>query len=450
MSFNLTALAWRNIRSRRARSWLTILGILIGTMAIVTLISIGTGVENAVLRQFKDIGLDVVLLTPREGVAQHSSAGVDGTSMSGGTQEKGLGDGSLSAEPLGESNAPQMPQAGGAGLDPAQLRRDVPEVTQIGQIATQVLPVAAGELAGFVRVMAPSQDLTTQFAGLLGGFEVAQGHGLDPANANGVLLGAHTAQEMGVSIGETITIGGNTFIVVGILAPSRQTRDGLGSDLLNGQSAEVFHALANTDDAVFILYQQAMALWPDRFMSSMIAIRIRSGISVTDTIAKINAAVANQGLSMTPISTQALADNVQKTLGMVKIVLASIAAISLLVGAVGMMNTMYTAVLERTREIGILKSIGAKDRQVLGIFLIDSGLMGLAGGIFGLIIGVAASFLGTSLLGRWMGVTTFSPSFPPWLLVGVVWFSFILGALAGIWPAWHAARLDPVRALASD
>ena len=450
MSFNLTALAWRNIRSRRARSWLTIVGILIGTMAIVTLISIGTGVENAVLQQFKDIGLDVVLLTPQEGVAQHSSVGIDGTSISGRTQGKSLGDASLSVKPLGESSAPQVLQAGNAGLDPAQLRRDVPEVTQIGQIATQVLPVAAGDLAGFVRVMAPSQDLTTQFAGLLGGFEVAQGHGLDTANANGVLLGARTAQQMGVSIGETITIGGNSFIVVGILAPSRQTRDGLGSDLLNGQSAEVFHALANTDDAVFILYQQAMALWRDRFMSSMIAIRIRSGISVTDTIAKINAAVAHQGLSMTPISTQALADNVQKTLGMVKIVLASIAAISLLVGAVGMMNTMYTAVLERTREIGILKSIGAKDRQVLGIFLIDSGLMGLAGGIFGLIIGVAASFLGTSLLGRWMGVTTFSPSFPPWLLIGVVWFSFVLGALAGIWPAWHAARLDPVKALASE
>jgi len=378
MSFNLTALAWRNIRSRRARSWLTIVGILIGTMAIVTLISIGTGVENAVLRQFKDIGLDVVLLTPQEGAARHSSAGANGRSMSGGTEEKSLGDGSLSAEPLGKASASQMPQAGGAGLDPAQLRRDVPEVTQVAQIATQVLPVDAGDLAGFVRVMAPSQDLTTQFAGLLGGFVIAQGHGLDPANGSGVLLGAHTAQEMGVSVGEAITIGGHSFTVVGILEPSKQTHDGLGSDLLNGQSAEVFHALASTDDAVFILYRQAMALWPDRFMSSMIAIRIRSGISVTDTIAKINAAVANQGLSMTPISTQALADNVQKTLGMVKIVLASIAAISLLVGAVGMMNTMYTAVLERTREIGILKAIGAKDRQVLGIFLIDSGLMGLA------------------------------------------------------------------------
>ena len=450
MSFNLTALAWRNIRSRQARSWLTILGILIGTMAIVTLISIGTGVENAVLRQFKDIGLDVILLTPDVGVMRQTTPVSVDIGMADQVPSEDRGSNSLSPLIPTESDLDQMAQTESGDFDATRLRRDVPEVTEVGQIATQVLPVAAGNLAGFVRVMAPSQDLITKFAGLLGGFEIAQGNGLDPARTNEILLGARTAQEMGVSIGETITVGGISFTVVGILAPSEEAREGLRSDLLSGQSVEVFQALANTDDAVFILYKQAIDLWPDRFMSSIVAIRIRSGISVTDTITKINTAVARQGLSMTPISTQALADNVQKTLGMVKIVLASIAAISLLVGAVGMMNTMYTAVLERTREIGILKSIGAKDRQVLGIFLIDSGLMGLAGGIFGLVIGVGLSFLGTSILGQWMGVTTFSPAFPPWLLVGVVWFSFVLGALAGVWPAWHAARLDPVKALASE
>jgi len=153
---------------------------------------------------------------------------------------------------------------------------------------------------------------------------------------------------------------------------------------------------------------------------------------------------------MTPISTQALADNVQRTLGMVKTVLASIAAISLLVGTVGMMNTMYTAVLERIREIGILKSVGAKDRQVLGIFLIDSGLMGFAGGILGIAIGVGASFVGTLALGRLLGVTSFAPVFVPWLLLGVAALSFVLGSLAGAWPAWHASRIDPVEALRSQ
>jgi putative ABC transport system permease protein len=135
---------------------------------------------------------------------------------------------------------------------------------------------------------------------------------------------------------------------------------------------------------------------------------------------------------------------------MVRTVLASIAAIALVVGAVGMMNTMYTSVLERRREIGVLKSIGAKDRQVLGLFLIDSGLMGLIGGLLGLAIGVGLSYIGTSFLAKLMFVTSFSPAFTPGLFLGVVSLSFVLGSLAGAWPAWHAARLDPVKALSAE
>jgi putative ABC transport system permease protein len=191
-------------------------------------------------------------------------------------------------------------------------------------------------------------------------------------------------------------------------------------------------------------------MWTNRSVSTVVVVRIRQGVSVVDTVAQINAVLNEQGVLMTPISTQTIADQVQRTLGMVKTVLASIAAIALVVGAVGMMNTMYTSVLERTRAIGILKSIGAKDRQVLGLFLIDSGLMGLIGGILGLGVGAGLSFVGTSLLAQLMGVTSFSPVFTPGLFLGVVGFSLLLGCLAGAWPAWHAARLDPVEALAAE
>ncbi len=449
MSFNLTTLAWRNIRSRRARSWLTILGVLIGVMAIVTLISIGTGVENAVLRQFKDIGLDIVLLTPRVGLAQPGGAlGTDGGSSEAAGNDAIDFDLSSSGRPIG-IDEPSWIESGNPGFDPSRLRRDVPEITEIGQIATRVLPISAGDLGGFVRVLTPSHELMRRFPTLLGGFAVAEGRELDPSSRGEVLLGARSAAEMNVNVGESIRIGDVPFTVAGILAPSHEGRQDIGGDLVSGEGVEVFRALASTDDAIFVPYGEATELWQDEPMSSMVAIRIRTGVSVTETILRINAALVRQGVSMTPVSTQALADNVQRTLGMVKTVLASIAAISLLVGAVGMMNTMYTAVLERTREIGVLKSIGAKDRQVLGIFLIDSGLMGLTGGILGLLIGVGLSFAGTSALGRLLGVTSFSPAFVPWLLVGVVGFSFLLGSLAGAWPAWHASRIDPVRALRS-
>ena len=449
MNLNLTAMAWRNIRSRRARSWLTILGILIGVMAIITLISVGTGVENAVLRQFKDIGLDVVLLTPRAGWTH--SGGAPGSDIESSASIGGDTIGSDFSS-IGESIEadPDFPtQLGNGDFDPQRLRRDVPEVTEIGRIATRVLPVSTADLAGFVRVLTPSHDLMSLFPGLLGGFAVAQGRALEPDGVREILLGARAAGLLGANVGQSILVGGTSFTVVGILAPSREDRWAIGGDMVSGEGVEVFKALARTDDAVFVPYEEAMELWQDEPMSSMVAIRIRTGISVTETILKINTALVHQGVSMTPVSTQALADNVQRTLGMVKTVLASIAAISLLVGAVGMMNTMYTAVLERTREIGILKSVGAKDRQVLGLFLIDSGLMGLVGGVLGLVIGIGVSFAGTSALGRLLGVTSFSPAFLPWLLAGVVGFSFVLGALAGAWPAWHASRLDPVRALRS-
>ena len=131
--------------------------------------------------------------------------------------------------------------------------------------------------------------------------------------------------------------------------------------------------------------------------------------------------------------------------------LAAIAAISLLVGAVGVMNTMYTSVLERTREIGILKAIGAKDGHILSLFLIESGLIGLIGGAIGILCGVALSSGASGFITR---ALAFGPlgggagaEFSPELIIGTLIFSFVLGALSGVLPARQAAQLRPVEAL---
>lgn len=464
MKLNLAALAWRDIQSRRARSWLTVLGVLIGVTAIVALISIGAGVENAVLKQYANIGYDVVLLIPSAG----GSRSVPVTSQDSVAAVKKMGE-EPESEPLGTvaGEAEQSAPVPDGSVDPDVLRRRIPAIIDVGQIGTRALWVASADVSGYVRVSAPSQGLTQGFSNLLGGYEISDGRALNPAAANEVVLGARDAVTRGVGVGQSITIGGTPFTVVGILAPSKGSRGAAAISGDNGQAldaaqtgalagsvggvgAEIINALANTDDAVFVSYEQTQGMWTNRSMSTMVAVRIRQGVSVVDTVAQVNAVLDEQGILMTPISTQAIADQVQRTLGMVKTVLASIAAIALVVGAVGMMNTMYTSVLERTRSIGILKSIGAKDRQVLGLFLIDSGLMGLIGGILGLGVGTGLSFVGTSLLARLMGVTSFSPVFTPWLFFGVTLFSLLLGALAGAWPAWHAARLDPVEALASE
>ena len=131
----------------------------------------------------------------------------------------------------------------------------------------------------------------------------------------------------------------------------------------------------------------------------------------------------------------------------VQAVLIGIAAISLIVGGIGIMNTMYTSVLERTKEIGIMKAVGARNRDIFLIFLIESGLLGLVGGIIGILLGIgigkgveylAASQLGTPFLQAIFG-------FP--LILSALAFSFIIGAASGVLPAMQAARLKPADAL---
>jgi putative ABC transport system permease protein len=130
--------------------------------------------------------------------------------------------------------------------------------------------------------------------------------------------------------------------------------------------------------------------------------------------------------------------------------LGSIAAVSLLVGGVGVANTMFTSVLEKTREIGIMKAIGARNSDILLIFLINSGLLGLVGGVLGIIFGVLVSLILPILgLGSGSGSAgfTFTPSISLELLVFGVLFSIAIGMISGAVPAYNASKLRPVEAL---
>ena len=126
--------------------------------------------------------------------------------------------------------------------------------------------------------------------------------------------------------------------------------------------------------------------------------------------------------------------------------LAGIAGISLLVGGVGVMNTMYTSVLERTREIGVLKAVGAKRSHILTIFLIESGLMGLVGGMIGIVLGLGLSGVAALVITRLFNVHLISVVSPA-VILGTLFLSFFLGAIAGYFPARRAAKLPPVEAL---
>ena len=136
-------------------------------------------------------------------------------------------------------------------------------------------------------------------------------------------------------------------------------------------------------------------------------------------------------------------------INIVQSVLIGIAAISLLVGGVGIANTMYTAVVERTKEIGIMKSIGAQKKDIAMIFIIESGMLGVFGGLIGIVLGfglsksvefIAKNVIGTNLIGAYFSYSLF---------FGALLFSFAIGAIFGFMPARHAASLQPVDALRS-
>jgi putative ABC transport system permease protein len=133
-------------------------------------------------------------------------------------------------------------------------------------------------------------------------------------------------------------------------------------------------------------------------------------------------------------TTGEMLDLMQNLVGIIQAALGGIAAISLLVGGVGVMNTMYTAVLERTREIGVMKAVGARRRHILMLFLLESGFMGLIGGLLGAFVGLGIA-LGIKLLAPiFLPGTALEVGFSPGLMLSVLVFSFALGALSGFFP----------------
>lgn len=483
MNLNLVRLALKNIRSRRTRSWLTILGVLVGVAAVVALLSIGTGVQEAVLQQFEDIGYDIILIAPMNVVrvsgAAQAGMGMPGTGRFGQTNVRvsvapdaapqQFSPDQLTGTPPASDDSQPTPgrelfgRAAASVLDTALLLEQVPQLTEAGILGTQIQSVQAGATGGFLRVSTPSLDFLDAFSSVLGGFEIAEGTTFTNTTENQVVVGARTADTLHLDVGSPIAIGEIPFTVVGILAGSDQEQveepgedsalsaqgltQGLGA---GGSSNLILRGLTNTDDALFVLNERASEVLAIRTAMSVTITRVEAGAPIRDTMDAINVAIAQQEATGTPISIQEIAEEIQGTLSLIETVLASIAAVALIVGGVGLMNTMYTAVLERTREIGILKSVGARDTQVMLLFLIDSGLMGLIGGILGLILGAALSLFGTRLLGPSLGVGSFAPVVDAWLVVGVLGFSFVLGALSGVWPAWRAARLNPVDALSAE
>ncbi|MBX4196732.1 ABC transporter permease [Candidatus Pacearchaeota archaeon] len=394
------SLAVKNVRKRRLRSWLTMLGIFISIATIFTLMSASLGLQGAVREQFRILGTDKFFI-----------------------QAKGQAAG---------------PGSGGA----VQLTtRDVSIIEKIPGVKTISYTVYGNAEVKFqdqkryFMVTGYPLDKADVFTEL-GAYKADEGRLLKLGDQGVVMIGSqfkyNAIFKKPVSAGDTLTIQGVDFKVRGVLEPVGNP----GDDRNILIPLDDFRLLFNSSDrvdAIFVQVEQGQNL---QEVVSRVERKLRNERGVTEKTQDFEISTPEELLA-----------SFGTVLNIITGFLLGVAAISLLVGGIGIANTMYTSVLERTREIGTMKAVGARNNDILLIFLIESGMIGLIGGIIGVALGIAISKSLEYIAIHRLGTTLLKAATPAYLIIGCLLFAFLAGALSGLWPAWQATRVKPVDAL---
>jgi putative ABC transport system permease protein len=407
---DLLSFSLNNITHRGLRSWLTILGIVIGVAAVVAIISLGIGTQRAINTQLSTLGTDVITVTAgfnRASFQRFDNGGTSATSI-----PKNLTDRDL------------------------KLIKSIPEVLYINGIISDRVQTS---------YLSQTASLTVQGVDPLAwngisSYDLDSGRLLIQSDVNSIVIGnsvANTVFKQTLSLGAQLTIGGKPFKVAGVLEKS----GGFGGN----------------DNIIFMPITAARNILTDIPPTQFSSIQLK----VTDpsVVESVSSDIENKLLlakhetnatkSFTILSVLSIQSTISTITGTLNLFLGGIAAISLLVGAIGIANTMFTSVIERTRQIGTLKALGATNSDIMKLFVLESSLIGLAGGIlgvsFGFIVSGAISEIGMrSGFGPGSGSLTV---ITPELIVAAIAFSVIIGAISGFVPARMAANLQPVEAL---
>ena len=261
---------------------------------------------------------------------------------------------------------------------------------------------------------------------------------IEPGDATAAVLGKTIAERLNAGVGSSIEIEGIGFEVIGILAEQEEEEEPGGFARMD---------ISPSREDIYIPFDTMTQLYgaPDHVLITLV--RTEEGADVDEVAARVeNRLNAADGTPVETITYSDISDAIGTVTGTISAFLAGIAGISLFVGGVGVMNTMFTSVLERTREIGVMKAVGARNGQILSIFLIESGLMGLVGGAVGIVLGLGLSGVAGIVIRRAFEVDLAVVASPT-LIVVTLLGSFCLGAFAGLWPARRAAKLPVVDAL---
>ncbi len=395
-----------NLRHRKLRSWLTTIGIVIGIAAVVALLSIGQGLQNAVDAQFEEVGKNRIFVSP------------------GGLQI-GLPD------VQAELSSAQLTE------DDVNLVNRVRGVEHAIGMVMQSEAVTHKDETRTLTVMGVSVDEEDlEFIEKINFFNVEEGRFLRDADTSKALVGYDLAHgdvfEDKLRIGGRLTIKKQVFEVAGIHEKTGTPMHDTKVTLLEETARDLF----DVPDQVDMISAETLDSADPAKVADDIERRLRRDRGLSEGEEDFSVSTAEQ-----------LVGSLKAILDIIQYFLVVIAAISLVVGAVGIMTSMYTSVLERTRQIGVMKSIGAKNSDILLIFLIEAGFLGTVGGVIGVILGLTLSGVGAWAAVNLGGIEFLEAYYGADLVVGALLFSFVVGALSGILPARRAAKMNPVDAL---
>lgn len=409
--------ALRNLRRRPVRNSLTAGGVLIGIVTLVAMVSFGVGVQREVQRNFETIGLENVFVNP-------------------------LRDEPDEFDPFSEP-PPKRP------ITPelvAQLRT-TPGVASV----TPALALPRGIELRFVmgdRVedIRPSDGFGEGRFGLSDTTDILAGTNFGEGDSRGIVLVPGLADKF-LAEGETYDdlIGRETAVVAQLPRGETQefastiigVRDGFGERTLDLGIVERTAIKAWWFDQTDILETDGY---------DALIVRANGLSDVPGLIERI------EDMDLETQSLETILDAANQVLSLLQALLGSVGGLALLVAALGVANTMMMAIYERTREIGVLKALGASAREIRALFTVEAALIGLLGGVFGLIFGTLLGKLVDWVAHRYLineGVTGIGPLsvVPLWLALGALAFAALIGVVAGLYPASRAAKLDPVTAL---
>jgi len=402
---DLFFLSLNSMKKRKLRSWLTLLGIFIGIAAVVSLISLGDGLRTAITGQFSSLSADTL-------VVQNAGTGMG---PPGSTVVKKLNEHDL------------------------KIIESVRGTTEVIPRLIRVAKIEYNKAAQFRYLGSmPENKEQLDFINVNLNVEAAEGRLLKTDDFGKIVIGSDfaTKDDFGkeIRVGSRITIQGKEFEVVGILAKSSTFQINLVALMLENDMKD----LLNIDDEIDLIVVRAQSKDNVKQVAKDIEDKLRKDRK--EKIGEEDFSVQTPEQALSAINT---------ILNVVNIVVIGIAGISLVIGGIGIANTMYTSVLERMREIGTMKAIGAKNSDILTLFVIESGLFGLIGGILGAGFGLFLSYLVSSIANSYFGETILKFSVSWSLLIGAILFSSFIGIIAGLVPSFQASKMKPVDALRS-